>query len=431
MSYLKFSENLFLGRQELQQLIKFLDTEGFRFLLKSNSGSFGLITDSSRNLNNNFYPQVGTNFNTLKYIEEGFAIDSDGNTIYQPIKDNIDISSINDSFWYWLKISHQFSPNELGVVSVSAAGILTGVGTKFTEILRGQTTGFPSKISFPSATLNTSSYEVQEVVSDTNAILSGSFQAESSQLHKVVGTFTPGSIQQPSDKDILQHDSVVFEFVPETVENTAPAGLVENKEFWIARIKNAGGSISIQDKRTSIWREKGLVLAEENKTYFDGKVATIEQSISDLEDEINVNIDAEILALQSDISQVSYDLTAHEAIGNNHNFLQIPTSSSPTLTGALGQSISPIYSKISEVGTLISIQASFNYAYSAQALNPEIITTVTGSFTLGQKLDCLIFQNSVYTRTFAYTTGATPLKFSIYGTLEATAQVTVWGTVIK
>ena len=278
MSYFKFSENLFIGKQELQTFKKFLDDKGFRYFMLANAGSFGLVTDKNRALNNNFLPNVGTNANTLKYVEESYAINGSGNAIYQPIQDNIDISAINDSAWRWLKISHQYSPIELGTVSISAAGVLTGVNTKFTEVLRGQTTGFPSKISFPGAVSNISSYEVAEVIDDTNALLSGVFTSENSLKYNVVGTFTPGSIQSPTDKNVFQYDSVVYTFVLETVENTAPAGLVSGSEFWIARIKNASGTISIQDKRTETFKEKGLVLAETN----EADITAIETQLADI-----------------------------------------------------------------------------------------------------------------------------------------------------
>ena len=94
MSYFKFSENLFIGKQELQTFKKFLDDKGFRYFMLANAGSFGLVTDKNRALNNNFLPNVGTNANTLKYVEESYAVNDSGNVIYQPIQDNIDISSI-------------------------------------------------------------------------------------------------------------------------------------------------------------------------------------------------------------------------------------------------------------------------------------------------------------------------------------------------
>ena len=41
--------------------------------------------------------------------------------------------------------------------------------------------------------------------------------------------------------------------VLETTLNTAPAGKVQDLEFWIARVINNGGTVTIEDKRTEYW----------------------------------------------------------------------------------------------------------------------------------------------------------------------------------
>jgi len=254
MSFLKFVTDLFLEKQELNRFAKFLVDEGFRLHLLQNSFSFGIIkTKDDFNLDN-YKVEAGTNSGTIKIANDSFALDKDGLIIFKEPEDNIAVP--DDGDFHWIKISHVFSPKEDGEVSINANGELSGVGTEFLTILRGQP-NFPSKIAFIGSTLNTDEYEVVEVIDDTNVILSGSFQAEVDLEFKVIGTFTPGTVPDPSDKDIFQYDSVNFEQIVETVLNTAPtAGFTQDKNFYIARVKNTGGVISIEDKRTEFWRTK-------------------------------------------------------------------------------------------------------------------------------------------------------------------------------
>ena len=66
------------------------------------------------------------------------------------------VSSFNDIFnyyyygqtkWYWLKVTYKQSPIEVGTITIggNTGGLMKGIGTKFTETLRGQP-NFPSKI---------------------------------------------------------------------------------------------------------------------------------------------------------------------------------------------------------------------------------------------------------------------------------------------
>jgi len=235
MSFLKFSTDLFLEKQELDRFQKFLRDDGYRLHLLQNSYSFGIIkTKDDTNLNN-FRIESGSNAGTIKIASPSSALDKDGLIIFKEPEDNIAIP--DDGDFHWIKISHAFSPKEEGKVSINADGELSGVGTEFLTILRGQP-NFPSKIAFIGSTLNTDEYEVVEVIDDTNVVLSGSFQAEVDLEFKVIGTFTPGAVPDPSDKEIFQYDSVNFEQIVETVLNTPPtAGFTQDKDFYIARVK--------------------------------------------------------------------------------------------------------------------------------------------------------------------------------------------------
>lgn len=258
--YLKFPSGLFLEKAELERFKQFLDDNGFRKWLLANSTKFGLIKnqyfiyDSSNrindiSINNEFInglvyegSSLSINYNPI------VAIDSDGKLISLDAGNKIVPA---DSKWYWVKIKHKYNPEEIGTVSVDIQGTLTGVGTKFTEVLRGQP-NFPAKIRFTDSSSNTAWYDVLEVIDDTNAVLdNASFTAESDLKYCVVGTFTPASV--PTDIDIFQYDSCLLSLEVETTLNTAPLSTT-GKDFFLARVRNTGTALTIQDKRNDIWR---------------------------------------------------------------------------------------------------------------------------------------------------------------------------------
>lgn len=251
MSFLKISSNLFLGLPELEFLKDSLDSEGFRIFIKKNSSTFGLIKNPSEDFNfENGKIEEGTNSGTIK-VSEIFGIDSDGLFIRKNPQDLIAIPA-SGSQWYWIKVRHQYSAIEIGSVSLTTNGTLTGTGTKFLSTLRGQP-NYPSKISFPESENNIQEYQVVRVIDDQNAIISGSFIAETELKYAVVGTFTPGVPVNNDLKYPFQKDSCLFELIPETVLNTPPTK-VEGKEFWLARVRNNLGAMLIEDKRNEIWQ---------------------------------------------------------------------------------------------------------------------------------------------------------------------------------
>lgn len=247
MSYLKIGADQFVGSVEYNKLKQFIDEDGFRKILLQNSLGFGVVDISKDGNFSNFLVSQGTNSGTIKH-ELGLAIDSDGLLIRKLATDNIAV--INDSQWYWIKVSHQYSPiEEEYEVSIDRSGNLTADGNgNFTEILRGQSNN-ASKIRFSGTSLNTGEYAVVEVIDNNSAVLAGDFQIESNIKVVVIGTFTPDISVPAGSKEIFQYDSCVFTQVLETTLNTPPA-LTEDKEFLIARIRRVGSTITIQDKRS-------------------------------------------------------------------------------------------------------------------------------------------------------------------------------------
>ena len=255
MAYLKTTEDLFLGKLEVDRIRKFLGERGWKNLLLSNSVKFGVIQNKIDNTFEDSKIIPGTSTATIKNNEIE-AIDKNGNYIWKEEEDNIAVPDDNE--WYWVRIEYQNYTKEEGVVSINTQGVVTGVDTKFLETLRGQP-NFPTRIKFEvisGALLNTSKYEVLEVMSDISALLqSDSFVAEADLKYSILGTFTPGYIPSTVEEYPFQYDYCNLELVLETVLDTPPT-YTEGEQFHLARVKRNGANLIIQDKREDIWQPK-------------------------------------------------------------------------------------------------------------------------------------------------------------------------------
>lgn len=253
MSKLNINRNIFLEREELLRWQKFMLESPVNKTFLANTLNWGIIDTSGGGTVLDFKVEAGTNPGTIKIANLSRALISSGLMIEQSTIDNIAIP--NDGNYYWLKIGHQYSNLEEGVCSITSDGQVTGVNTIFTDVLRGQSLETPVKIKFSNSVSNTGIYEVVDVVNDTNLILSGnSFTAESGLKYFVVGCTPIGeTITSEQQLGLYFYDSCNLTQVLETTLNTAPAGKVQDLEFWIARVINNGGTITIEDKRTEYW----------------------------------------------------------------------------------------------------------------------------------------------------------------------------------
>jgi hypothetical protein len=243
MSYLKIVEELFLGKIELERFQEFMKDSGFQKFISKIGTEFGLLDSLTNSFENGLVEQdLGA---TIK-IKEIFGIDKDGLFLSRSAITNIPVPQ--DSTWYWIKAYHSYNTRESGKVSIGADGTLTGVGTEFLKIFRGQP-DFPTKIIFYNSINNLLEYEVLEVISDTVASLQGIFIAETDLEFSIIGTFTEGYIPPTINKYPLQYDYCTYEFVASDLMPTYVLG----KEFFLARVKwdVATSTLFVEDKRST------------------------------------------------------------------------------------------------------------------------------------------------------------------------------------
>lgn len=245
MSSLKISDNVFLGSQELNKMINFISS-GYKDCIKNIVKDFGIILDDS-----NSYFLVEKNSDQQIKINPGIAFDSDINKIILQSIEYVDVSplEISSGVYYnqYVVLSYDSNHFEEGTVNIDAQGTLTGIGTKFLEILRGQY-NFPVKIKFDSE-YNTDEYSVIDVINDESAILSGDFYVENDLKYSIIGNFSPGFIPSDEEKFIYINDSFKIEFINSNVLPTLEYG----KEFIIAILTfDANGYIdTISDERNN------------------------------------------------------------------------------------------------------------------------------------------------------------------------------------
>lgn len=268
MSRLKFSSNLFLEVNELQRFNKFLEEDGWKRAMKAISKNFGIVENAS----NSYFkvtPRAGSN--SVIVINAGIAFDSNMDAIV--MTDDLELSVGNTGSNRWVILSRAVTNEEQGTVSINSDGSLSGIGTEFTKVLRGQP-NFPVKVKFNS-TSNNGEYEVVSVTSDTSALLSGSFVNQSNIKYSVVGTFTPGFQPTEDDKMIYEYDSYNIEVVD---SEDRPA--VSEDEFILAMISfDASGSMNVSDERIRYMFNNPYTQSDESDNSTDPLVSLLSTGV--------------------------------------------------------------------------------------------------------------------------------------------------------
>lgn len=255
-SKLNINRNIFLEKEELVRLQSFLMNDTVDQVMLDNTSSWGIVRTVFTGVAPDFLIEVGTNVGTIKLATASKAVDLDKLLIKQAIFDNLAVP--NDGLYYWVKISHKYSALEEGTCSVNINGEVSGVNTKFSEVLRGQSTEVPVKIKFykDSGLLNDQVYEVVSLnvgSPDTQLILSGyGFVAESNLNYIVIGSTPVGEVLTSGQLEgLYKYDACNIELIAETTLDTAPTiDFIANKQFYLARVINNAGTITLTDKRT-------------------------------------------------------------------------------------------------------------------------------------------------------------------------------------
>lgn len=273
MSKLNINRKLFLEQEELVKFQEFIADSPSENAIIGNTNSWGILrTDFTSDTD--FKVELGSNAGTIKIAKaENKALTAEGNRILQKAVDNIQIT--NDDSWYWVRISHEFNNQEPGTVNININGEVSGDNTQFISVLRGQSTKVPTKVRFVkedgSPANNSAFYEVVDVIDNQNCILSSAvdFSAESDLKMVVLGTTPIGEALSASQEEgLYKYDSCKLELVPEVVTDTPPTnGYAEDLTFYIARVKNNGGTVTIEDKRTEYWEFNIVGLTDKLSTF--------------------------------------------------------------------------------------------------------------------------------------------------------------------
>lgn len=268
MSRLKFSSNLFLEVNELQRFNKFLEEDGWKRAMKAISKNFGIVENAS---NSYFKVTARSGSNSVIVINAGIAFDSNMDAIV--MTDDLELSVGNTGSNRWVILSRAVTNEEQGTVNINSDGSLSGIGTEFTKVLRGQP-NFPVKVKFNS-TSNNGEYEVVSVTSDTSALLSGSFVNQSNIKYSVVGTFTPGFQPTEDNKMIYEYDSYNIEVVD---SEDRPA--VSEDEFILAMISfDASGSMNVSDERIRYMFNNPYTQSDESDNSTDPLVSLLSTGV--------------------------------------------------------------------------------------------------------------------------------------------------------
>lgn len=270
MSQLNINRNTFLEREELNNFQSFLASSLLKNLLMQATYSYGIVTNNpglinpeyeitgaeEDSFNNPFEVQQGTNTGTIQVLP-GMAFTSSGNIINTNLEDNIQVP--NDSAYYWVKIAHTTRNYELGLVSVNTKGVVSGT-VDFTGKVRGQSSSTPVSIRFEKSNgdiaLNNGIYQIVNVIDNQNLNLTSatSFVAESNLRVIILGTLPLGGmISQEQRNGLYTYDYYTISLIAEGSAVDTPPNK-EKDEYYIARVCNVNGTISIDNtKKSEFW----------------------------------------------------------------------------------------------------------------------------------------------------------------------------------
>jgi len=215
MSQLNFSEGIYLDHHEMTRFDGFV-REFFDKFIQKKSKQLGILSNISQGTasSTDYLVARGTNTDTNSvwtcksnsgysivpntFKLQGYLPNTDNTLIKSDFVDNIILEDSSDYPLDDIRVvvcRPEIVYIEQGLCSLSATGQLSGVDTKFSELLRGHNTIAPTKIKFIKSdgtpAVNSGIYEVSNISNDTTAQLIGaSFSLESSLRYIIVGSYT-------------------------------------------------------------------------------------------------------------------------------------------------------------------------------------------------------------------------------------------------
>ena len=262
-------------------MISFFYTAPLMKAVLQPSYSFGMITNDPSKINPNtvnkpvedenlvepFKVETGTNSGTIKVLP-GMALTSAGNFIDINVEDNILVP--NDSNFYWVKIAYKTRNYEKGYVSVNSQGIVSG-SVDFSGKVRGQSSSTPVSIRFEkqdgSVPLNNGVYQIVNIIDSQNLLLTSAttFVAESNLRAIVLGTLPLGGVLTSEQRNgLYTYDDYAISLVPEVSIGTPPDKEVD--EYYIARVQNSGGTVSVYNEVKSEYWSLGNMFMSTSKS---------------------------------------------------------------------------------------------------------------------------------------------------------------------
>lgn len=278
---INISRNVFLEKEELTNMLSFFATAPLMKAVLQASYSFGMITNDPSKINPNtvnkpadednlvdpFKVETGTNSGTIKILP-GMALTSQGEFIDIGVEDNIAVP--NDSNFYWVKIGYQTRNYEKGYVSVNSQGVVSG-SVNFSGKVRGQSSSTPVSIRFEkqdgSVPINNGVYQIVNVIDNQNLLLTSAstFVAESNLRVIVLGTLPLGGVLTSEQRNgLYTYDDYVISLVPEVSVSTPPEK--EADEYYIARVQNSGGTVSVSNEVKSEYWSLGNIFMSTPKS---------------------------------------------------------------------------------------------------------------------------------------------------------------------
>ena len=257
MSKINIHRGTFLEKEELTRMIGFLDEKPEVSAIFAASLSFGLVSPNSKP-GLPFKVTASTTLGSFNMVG-GYVIGGDLKAY--KVDNQTDFPVPNDNQYYWLKVGRTQRNYENGYVQVDVSGNVSGT-VNFEGVVRGQSSGVPTCIKFVkddgSTPLNNQVYQIVDIINNNNIVLSSgyAFQAESQLRVVVLGSIPMGRrFTEEQLQGLYTFDTYKLTLVVEPSEGTEPAK--NANEYWIARVKNNGGVITVLDEREEFWNLGG------------------------------------------------------------------------------------------------------------------------------------------------------------------------------